>query len=197
MLDYFTHVGYFVVALAMLAEGLTLPFPAVAVLLMAGAAVAGGKMSFWIVVLIAGISYTMGSIVPYFLGKNIIYIQKLAWAERLTSKSAKHITRLGLLFDKHGDQMVAFSRPFWIGNFVSYFAGLARMSLVKFLVLTFSGIFTWSLVVVSIGETFSSNLPKAAKLIKDYSLMATIGVIVIVVGAYWFRNLRKNRVAQN
>ena len=98
---------------------------------------------------------------------------------------------------KHGDQIVAFSRPFWIGNFVSYFAGLARMSLVKFVVLTFSGIFAWSLVVVSIGEAFSSNLPKAAKLIKDYSLMTTIGVIVIVFGAYWFNNLIKRRVAQN
>lgn len=196
MIAYFTHAGYLVVALAMLAEGLTLPCPAVAVLLMAGAAVAGGKLSFWIVVVIAGTAYTIGSIIPYYLGRNIVYIQKLAWAEKLTRKSAKHLTRLSLLFDKHGDQMVAFSRPFWIGNFVSYFAGLARMSLVKFLVLTFSGIFTWSLVVVSIGEAFSSNLPKAAKLIKEYSLMASIGVVVILIGAYWFRT-RKSRCVQN
>jgi len=165
--------------------------------LMAGAAVAQGKLSFWAVVITAGTAYTIGSIVPYYLGMNIVYLQKLAWAEKLTQKSAKHIGRLALLFEKHGDQIVAFSRPFWIGNFVSYFAGLAQMSLIKFIVLTFSGIFTWSLAVVSIGEAFSTNLPRAAALIKQYSLTATIVVLAIAVVIYWLKNLVKHHITQN
>lgn len=193
MLTYFTQFGYLVIALSMFIEGLTLPCPAVAILLMAGAATVSGKLAFWPVVTIAASAYTIGSIIPFFLGWNIVYIQRFSWAEKITQKSAKHIERLGRLFEKHGEQIVALSRPFWIGNFVSYFAGLARMSFFRFCVLTFGGIFAWSLVVVSMGAAFSANLPKAALLIRQYSVAATVALVVILVGAVLIRS----RVAQN
>jgi len=197
MVQFLTHFGYIAVALAMFAEGLTLPCPAVAILLTAGAAVATNKLSLWPIVFISSIAYTVGSIIPYFLGSNIVYLQKFAWAEHLIQKSAKHIERLGRLFNKHGDIIVALSRPFWIGNFVSYFAGLARMSLIKFSILTFGGIFAWSLTVVSLGEMFSNNIPRAAALIKQYSAIAMVAVVVLLVGAYYLNGYIKSHLAQN
>lgn len=167
----------------MLAEGLTLPCPAVAVLLMAGAAVASGKMSFWLIVCIAASAYTVGSYAPYLLGKHCMRVSPDSWAGKVINRSSIHLDKLRILFSRYGEQSVALARPFWIGNYVSYFAGLSSMPSYRFLILTFGGIMAWSVAVVSLGQAFSANLAQAALLVKQYSLLAfcVIATIILVL----------------
>lgn len=165
----FSQVGYLAVGLSMLAEGLTLPCPALFILLLAGAACALGKLSLGPVIAVAALAYTLGSLGPYYVGNHLSALEKMPWLGRFIEPSLQALNRVEFLFQRHGEKMVALSRPFWIGNLVSYFAGLYRMPYRKFLLYTFFGILGWTVVVVSMGCFFSSNLPRAYTLIRQYS----------------------------
>lgn len=169
----------------MLAEGLTLPCPALIVLLMAGAACAVGKLNFWLAVFIAAGTYTIGALVPYYIGYNLPKLQGLPWVGRFISAPLQALDQINSLVGKHGEKVVAIIRPFWIGNLISYFAGLHRMSFGKFMAYTFVGISAWSVTVVYVGHIFSSNLPKAAALIKHYSGIAFVLMVGLGLIGWW------------
>lgn len=183
--QYFPQLGYLAIGLSMLAEGLTLPCPALIVLLMAGAACAAGKLSFGLAVVIAAGSYTLGSLIPYYIGYNLPRLQNLPWVGHFIETSLRALDQTNSLFRRHGEKIVALIRPFWIGNLVSYFAGLNRMPYHKFLAYTFLGISAWSVSVIFVGQVFSSNLPKAAALIKHYS--GIVFVVLIIIGLAGWR----------
>ncbi|NLW17747.1 MAG: DedA family protein, partial [Firmicutes bacterium] len=185
--------GYLAIGVAMLAEGLTLPCPALIVLLMAGAACAAHKMDFWLAAFIASTSYTLGALVPYYIGYNLPRLQNLPWAGRFIATSLQALEQVYSLFGRHGEKIVALMRPFWIGNLVSYFAGLNRMPYYKFLSYTFVGISAWSASVIFIGQVFSSNLPKAAALIKHYSGIAFLLLLVVLMGSWLLFRLRQSK----
>jgi len=187
----FSNFGYLFVGLAMLAEGLTIPCPAVAVLLMAGSAVAMGRLSFWVVVGIAALSYSTGSYVPYLLGRRCTRFHTNSWAGKLIAKSDKHLERVASFFARYGEPSVALARPFWIGNYVSYFAGLGKMQTHRFLLFTFTGITVWSAAVVGLGQRFSKDLPLASSLIQRYSLWAVL-IVLMLTSIYCFR--RRSRL---
>ena len=197
MLEVFTHyfaqLGYLIVAIAAFAEGLSLPCPALAVLLMAGAAVAHGKMSLLTVVLVAATAYTLGAVVPYMIGLNLTRMRRLPWAGRFIEGSLKYLDQVNQLFIRHGDKIVALARPFWIGNCVSYFAGLSRMRPAKFLAFTFLGIGTWSATVVYVGQVFSANLGNAALLIKQYSTVVFAAIVLLVLLGWGVSRLLRTR----
>lgn len=181
---YFAQLSYLIIFLAALAEGLTIPCPSMAVLLMAGAATATDKVSFWAAVLVGSVAYTVGAIVPYAIGYHLPGLQRLPWVGRFIEASLKSLDQVNKLFVRHGEKIVALSRPFWIGNCVSYFAGINRMKPLKFLLFTFLGIFGWSVTVVYIGHVFSTNLGKAATLIKQYSWMSFVVLVLVGVGGW-------------
>lgn len=183
--QFFPQLGYLAIGLAMLAEGLTLPCPALIVLLMAGAACAVGKLSFGLAVFIAAASYTIGALIPYYIGYNLPRLQNLPWIGRFISAPLQALEQINSLVGRHGDKVVAIIRPFWIGNLISYFAGLHRMSFLKFIIYTFAGISAWSLTVVYLGYVFSSNLPKAAALIKHYSGIAFVFFVGVGLIGWW------------
>lgn len=190
---FFPHLGYLAIGIAMLAEGLTLPCPALLILLAAGAASVAGAMDFWLMVIVAAGSYTLGSLIPYYIGYNLPRLQGLPWVGRFIESSLQALAQVNSLFNRHGEKIVALFRPFWIGNLVSYFAGLNRMPYYKFLAYTFFGIAAWSTTVIYLGRLFSSNLPKAAALIKHYSGIAFVLVVVIIALGWWLTKIRQAR----
>lgn len=189
--QYFPQLGYIAIGLAMLAEGLTLPCPALIVLLMAGAACAVGKMSFWLAALIAATAYTIGAMIPYYIGYNLPKLQSLPWVGRFVAAPLHYLDQINPLIGRHGEKVVAIIRPFWIGNLISYFAGLHRMPCYKFLGYTFVGISAWSISVIFVGQVFSSNLPRAAALIKHYSGIAFVLLSVVFMGSWLLFRLRQ------
>lgn len=177
----FAQLGYFLIFFGSLAEGLSLPFPSVILLIMAGAAVATGRMSFWAVTMLASLAYTMGAVIPYYIGLNLPRLQRYAWAARFAERLSKPMCQMNDLFAKHGSKIVALSRPFLIGNCISYVAGLAHMSPVKFVAYTFVGILPWATAATLAGLLFGSNLDKAVAMFTHYFFWAFAAVVVAVV----------------
>lgn len=191
--QYFSQLGYLAIAIAMLAEGLTLPCPALIVLLMAGAASAAGKISFGLAALVAAVAYTLGAFVPYYLGYNLLKLQNFPWVGKLIVTSLQALDQVNGVFGRHGDKAVAIMRPFWIGNLISYFAGLNRMPFYKFVGYTFIGIAPWSVGVIFVGKIFSTNLARAAGLIKHYSGIAFVIMLVLILGGWFIMKMRQQR----
>jgi membrane protein DedA with SNARE-associated domain len=185
-LSRFTQMGYALLGLGTLAEGLSLPFPSVLFVIMAGAAVARGKMSFWAVVLLASSTYTLGSIIPYYMGYHLKKLDRYPWMKAWLDRIPKPAQAVNKLFLRHGNKIVALSRPFWIGNCVSYFAGLNHMPTLKFLFYTFAGILPWAIAATYAGTIFGANMQGALDLISQYTYSA-MGLIaaLLVGGASW------------
>ena len=177
----FAQLGYVIVFFGSLAEGLSLPFPSIILLIMAGAAVATGRMSFWAVTILASLAYTMGAVIPYYIGSNLPRLQKYAWASKFADRLSKPMCQMNELFAKHGSKIVALSRPFLIGNCISYVAGLAHMSPVKFVAYTFIGILPWATAATLAGLLFGANLDKAVSMFSHYFFWAFAVVFVAVI----------------
>lgn len=128
--------GYSSVALSSFMEGVSIPFPSLIILLLAGFLTSQGKLNIYFVIFIAAASYTIGSSIPYFIG---YFINKglLNRIKKYIKISDKHINEINAMFNKYGEKAVCFTRPVLIGNYISYFAGINRMPLIRFYIYTF------------------------------------------------------------
>lgn len=186
---HFTQLGYVMVMLGSLAEGLSLPFPSIVLMIMAGTAVAHGKMSFGVVVLLASLAYTAGALIPYTIGFNLARLKKYSWCARFAERTP--FWRVNDLFNKHGPKIVALSRPFLIGNCVSYVAGLTHMPPVKFAAYTFAGILPWAVVATTVGLLFGANLDKAVNMFQGYSSVFAVLLLAAACVMYYYKKHRK------
>ena len=192
----FAQFGYIIVALGTLAEGVSLPFPSIIFVIMAGAAVASGRMSFWAVIFLASTAYTIGAIIPYCLGYNLKKLDRFPWIQNLISRLPQPAITVNNLFSRHGSKIVALSRPFWIGNCVSYFAGLNRMPTLKFVFYTFLGIFPWAIAATYAGTVFGANTALAMNFVSNYTYLMG-GLATTLFGVMiWKASLKRKKQPQ-
>lgn len=186
---HFAQLGYVMIMLGSLAEGLSLPFPSIVLMIMAGTAVAHGRMSFSVVVLIASLAYTAGALIPYTIGFHLPRLKKYPWCARFAETPP--FWRVNELFTKHGPKIVALSRPFLIGNCVSYVAGLTHMAPIKFVAYTFAGILPWAVAATTIGLLFGANLDKAVDLFQGYTTAFAVVLLAAIAAMYCYKKHRK------
>lgn len=159
---------------SMFLEGSSLPFPGIAVVITYGY-LFPSKSTLWIAAVMSVI-YSLASLIPYFLGR------KLGWL--LQRKRNKGLAKAKSLFIRYGYWSVAATRPFGLGNYISYIAGMAKMSLKSYLCLTFVGIYPWSCSMLLLGRYFNGNyeaLKSFAQANGNYLLWAlTVPAVLIL-----------------
>lgn len=172
--------GYSSVALSSFMEGVSIPFPSLIILLLAGFLTSQGKLNIYFVIFIAAASYTIGSSIPYFIG---YFINKglLNRIKKYIKISDKHINEINAMFNKYGEKAVCFTRPVLIGNYISYFAGINRMPLIRFYIYTFLGIFPWAALIVFIGSKFGSSYKLAYSVIGKYMAYFNLALLAAAV----------------
>ncbi len=189
----FAQMGYAIVGLGTLAEGLSLPFPSLIFIIMAGAAVAAGRMSFWNVVFLASTAYTLGAIMPYYLGYNLARLTKYRFVRDILDRLPQPAIAVNSLFARHGNKIVALSRPFWIGNCVSYFAGINKMPTLKFVLYTYLGIFPWAMAGTYAGTIFGANTAKALEFVTNYAYVVVGALTLLFVVRYMRKRVSLSR----
>lgn len=175
-------------------EGVSLPLP------MPGGVVLGGlamalRPSLWQIAglsVYASLGYCGGASVAYWIGLKVrasVTVQR--WLARI-GIGPERLAALDRLFARHGQWAVAWTRPFWIGNYISVPAGMARMPFWPFLWLTFVGIYPTAFLFLWAGE-------EMAKLTQRYGtvvIWGTLGLFVAVfAGQYWWKRREKRRLA--
>lgn len=189
-------VGYAGVMLAMAIESAMVPLPSELILPFAGFLVSdasqlepisGQPWSFWIVVIVATIGNTLGSLVGYAIGAYggrpfLERYGKYLLIRQHEIEIADHF------FARWGSQTAFFSRLLPIvRTFISFPAGVARMDLRKFIAYSTAGAFLWSIALVWAGVQLGANWEEIRALLQPFDLAIAVGVVVLVVAFVWLR----------
>jgi len=181
--------GYSGVAISTFLEGVSIPFPSIVILLLAGFLASKGSMSLFSIIIIAAASYTIGSCIPYYIGhsmnKGLLNI-----LNKYIKIPQKHVESTRSLFNKYGEIAVCFTRPTLLGNYISYFAGINKMPLARFLSYTFIGILPWAAVIVFIGSKLGSSFNNAYNTAARY--MAYFNIALFAAFLVFIIMKRKN-----
>lgn len=182
-----TEYGYIFLFLALILEntvfvGLVMPGEAV---LLAAAVLAGrGYLNIYIVFFVAAAAAIMGNIggylIGYFGGRKLLvkYGRKYFGGQSL-EKSEQY-------FKEHGPKTVFVGRfAAGIRVFVAALAGTSKMDFILFLYYTVSSVFIWTLAVCLLGYFFGSRYLFLLFIIRRFSLVLLI-FIIIIVGLYFF-----------
>jgi membrane protein DedA with SNARE-associated domain len=189
-------LGYLGVGLAMAIESAMIPLPSELILPFAGYMVSdptqiepitGQPWNFWIVVIVATIGNTCGSLVAYAIG---------AWGGRpFLERYGRYllirdheIEAADRFFEKYGAATVFFGRLLPIvRTFISFPAGVTRMPIGKFIVYSTAGALPWSIALVYAGMVLGANWVEIREALKPFDLLIAVGVGLVLIGLLWWR----------
>lgn len=180
--------GYFGIVFAMFAENVFPPIPSEVIMPAAGFAVAKGDLSLVLVILAGTLGCVLGALPLYYLGS-------LFDEERLVAFTKKYgkylfvkpddILASSRWFDKYGKKAIFFGRMVpGIRSLISVPAGMNKMSILPFIVLTALGSSIWITVLTIAGYHFGNNYEVIETVLAPYSKIFLVLALLIVVG--WF-----------
>ena len=154
--EFISSAGLPAVFVLMTLESACLPVPSEAIMLFAGFAVSKGELTLFGIVA-AGV---LGNLVGSWIGYAIGYYGRTDLLEkhRLFHVNPEWLRKTEGWFERYGDAAVFFSRMLPIvRTFVSLPAGVARMPIMRFSVLTVLGSIPWVLALGLLGQEVGDN----------------------------------------
>lgn len=198
-------VGYLGVAIAVALETIVAPIPSEVILPMAGWKVSqsaadpsvvepltGLPWNLVFAVLFATAGSVVGAVAGYYIG---------AWGGRplldrygrYVGIGAPDLDRAHEWFERWGGWAVFFGRMVpLVRTFVSYPAGISRMSMRKFLLFSTLGSLPWNLALIAAGFVVGENYPQIEAALKpyEYVIYAVVIVGVAALALRWWRGRR-------
>jgi membrane protein DedA with SNARE-associated domain len=154
--DFISSTGYPAIFVLMALESACLPVPSEAIMLFAGFAVSKGELTLFGIVAAGVIGNLVGSWVGYAIG----YYGRTDLLERhrLFHVNPEWLRKTEGYFERYGDATVFLSRMLPIvRTFVSLPAGVAKMPIIRFSVLTVLGSIPWVLALGILGQAVGDN----------------------------------------
>jgi membrane protein DedA with SNARE-associated domain len=192
--DAVTTLGYPGIFAAMVAENVFPPIPSEVVLPLAGFEVDAGELQFVLVVLAATLGSLAGALILYAIGLYGGRPAVLKWGS-LLRVSEKELDRAEQWFDRWGDWVVLGARVIPLArSVVSIPAGMMRMSLLRFSLLTTAGSLVWNVALVFAGKQLGANWEDVTDTVETYALPLRVALLLgLLAGAVWL--LRRRRRA--
>lgn len=188
--DLLERMGYVGISLLMFLENVFPPIPSELIMPFAGFAAAQGEMSF-VGVLVAGTIGSLAGALPwYWLGYKIGCKRLASWADthgRWLTLSGDEVKNANSWFQKHCGKAVVFGRLIpAIRTLISVPAGIAEMSLARFLTYSLLGTLIWNTLLAGLGYQLGENYAKVAQYL-DPVTKIIVGSIVLT---YLYRVIR-------
>jgi membrane protein DedA with SNARE-associated domain len=189
-------VGYLGVLLAMGIESAMVPLPSELILPYAGFLVSDqtqieprthGPWQFWVVVVIATIGNTLGSLVAYAIGAygGRPFLER--WGRYLLIRPHE-IELADRFFERYGAATVFVGRLLPIvRTFISFPAGVTRMPLAPFIVYSTLGALPWSALLVYAGTVLGAHWVDIRHALQPFDLAIAVIVVAGVVLFIWWR----------
>ena len=189
-------VGYLGVLLAMAIESAMIPLPSELILPYAGFLVSdpsqlepltGSPWNFWIVVVVATIGNTLGSLIAYGIGAygGRPFLER--YGKYLLIRPHE-IELADSFFARHGGATVFIGRLLPIvRTFISFPAGVARMPIGRFIAYSTAGAFIWSMLLVYAGTVLGANWVQIRETLQPFDLLIAVVVVGLVVTFVWWR----------
>jgi alkaline phosphatase len=204
IINVMNQFGYIGILLLIAIENIFPPIPSEVILTFGGFMTTNSNMKILWVIVFSTIGSVVGALVLYGIGR-LLTKERL---EKILDGKIGHI--LGFKkqdvrkseewFAKRGNLTVLFCRfiPI-VRSLISVPAGMTKMKLGTFLILTTAGTAIWNTVLVLLGAGFGASWGKIAGYIDSYSKITLIILcIIFAIGCFIFYKVRiqkKNRVS--
>jgi len=178
--------GYGGVFFLMLLESANIPIPSEIIMPFSGFLVSQGAFNFWLLVFFGALGNLVGSLISYAIAfylsdKALNFFLKF----RLLRK--KEVDFSINLFQKYGISTAFFSRIFpVIRTFISFPAGLFKVSLVPFSLFTFLGSFLWSLLLTFLGLKLGENWRVLETYFRQFDTIIVFGLFFVFI--FWIQH---------
>jgi membrane protein DedA with SNARE-associated domain len=183
------------VGLLIFLENVIPPIPSEVILPLAGFRARTGALNVWLTWPAATLGSVLGALVLYGLGAWLGYdrLHDLARRPWFILASQKDVDRGERIFHKHGGKIVLLGRcvPV-IRSVVSIPAGIARMPLPRFLLLTAIGSGVWNALFIGLGWVLGEHYDRVQTWLGPVSYVV---VGLAVVGVVWLA-VRRRRAAR-
>lgn len=193
IINFISATGYFGIFLLMTLESALVPVPSEVTMPFSGSLVNLGQFNFWFVVLAGTLGNLFGSLLAFALG----WWGQEAVVRKIIVKYGKYMLITENEYDKgerwfrnHGEPIVFISRILPIvRTYISLPAGVAKMGITKFIILTTVGSFIWSFLLTNVGVMLGKNWETIGGYFHKFDVVIMAGLIVI---ALWYlrRKLR-------
>ena len=179
-----SHYGVLAVLLLMAAESCGIPFPSEVIMPSAGLLAATGHMNLAEAILAGAGGNLLGSLVAFALAARFGE-PLLLGPGRWIGIRAHHLELADGWFQRWGLWAVFFGRVLpVVRTYISFPAGLARINLVWFSVLTFVGALPWCAALALVGYTLGKNYDRVSGPIQLAAIV--IAVLVAMVVVVWY-----------
>lgn len=181
------QMGYWGLLALMFLENLFPPIPSEVIMPLGGFLAAQGKMNPILVVLFGTAGSVLGALPWYALGRFFGRDRLLALSRRfgfIMTMDPPDVEQAFGWFERHGRKAVLYGRLIpAIRTLISVPAGLARMSLPGFLLLTTIGSLAWTIVLTAAGYLLESQYERVETYVDPLSKL----VVVTILGIYFWR----------
>lgn len=183
--------GYAGVFILMALESANIPIPSEVTMPFAGFLASQGVFSFWVVVVVGAVANLVGSLFSYWLA--------VRWGEKaLVALGRAHLFTIEdyekgkSWVIKYGQASAFFSRLLpVVRTFISFPAGMFRLEIKKFAVLTFIGSFGWSWLLAYLGFQAGENWNYLRAYFHKFDVI--IGALIVLGGVWWVWRHMKRR----
>ncbi len=188
------------VALLVAIESLFPPIPSELILPLAGFTASQGSFDLVSVIIAATIGSVSGALVLYYLGDWVGAVRLAHFADRVPLMSGADVHKAMAWFHRFGPIAVFIGRfiPI-VRSLISIPAGVDRMRLWHFLMLTTIGSGIWNTIFIVLGYVLGENWVVVEDIASRYSRTVLVtAIIVVVVFIVWrtVRVVRRRRAAE-
>jgi len=176
--------GVLAVLLLMAAESCGIPFPSEVIMPSAGLLAATGHLNLAEAILAGTVGNLLGSLLAFALAARFGE-PLLLGPGRWIGIRAHHLEIADGWFQRWGLWAVFFGRVLpVVRTYISFPAGLARINLVWFSVLTFVGALPWCAALALVGYTLGKNYERVSGPIQLAAIVVAVVVAIVVVAWY-------------
>jgi len=178
--------GLIAIILSMAAESAGIPISSETVVPLGGALASQGKLSFVGVVIAASAGNLLGSLVAYLLVRRYGEVLILGPGRRV-GLTAGHLRLANRFFERWGLFAVFIGRLLpVIRTYISFPAGLSRITVVPFILATIAGAIPWNLALAYAGFKLGQNYEKVSSALGPFTLPIAGVVLLLVIVAYYY-----------
>jgi membrane protein DedA with SNARE-associated domain len=184
-----TSYGPLAVLVLMAFESCGFPFPSEVIMPTAGLLAATGHMNFAAAVLAGTVGNLMGSLVAFGLAARFGEPLLLGPGKWIGIR-AHHLEIADGWFRRWGLWAVLIGRVLpVVRTYISFPAGLARIDLVRFSLLTFVGALPWVTALTLVGYTLGKNYDRVSGPIEKAAIVLAV-LVAVAVAAWYLRGRR-------
>jgi membrane protein DedA with SNARE-associated domain len=187
--DAVVVAGYAGIFLAMVVENVFPPIPSELVLPLAGYEAARGSLALVGTVVAATLGSVVGALVLYVLGRQGGRPAVRRWG-RILRVTDRELALADGWFERFGTWVVLVARVIPLArSVVSIPAGMMRMPVGRFTVLTAIGSLAWNVILIGAGYQLGTNWERVTDIVGRYSgVMLWVAVLVVIAaGVLLFR----------